>query len=179
MNESPQNTAPKSATPAGQLGQQPADQQATPNATQHSTRPEASTTPGATPSDTASTDANGEQSTLNSYAHQALAQGKKWLDSADLGQLTNQLPQSVRNLGSKLVGGVRSLSTTQKVVGGAALAVGLGWLATRGGRSASAADNEASDNYREKFDGQPFSGKGKPRYASSADQPANGRSGKY
>ena len=178
MNQTPQNTpqndTAKPAASAAQTGQQPAA-----NAPQGSTRPVAPATPGAAPLGAASTDANTEQSTLSSYAHQALAQGKKWLDSADLGQLTNQLPQSVRNLGSKLVGGVRSLSTTQKVVGGAALAVGLGWLATRGGRSASAADAEASDSYREKFDGQPFSGKGKPRYASSADQPANGRSGKY
>ncbi len=108
-----------------------------------------------------------------------MAQGKKWLETANVGALASELPQSVRTLGTKLANGVRGLSTTQKIVGGAVLAAGLGWLATRSSRNARTADAEAADHYREKFDGQPFSGKGKPRYAASAVQPNHGRSGRY
>jgi hypothetical protein len=50
----------------------------------------------------------------------------------------NQLPNSLKemgtkakDLGSKAMGQVNSLSTTQKVVGGALLVSGLSWLALR------------------------------------------------
>ena len=61
----------------------------------------------------------------------ALRDGKKWVE--DLGVLNsmNQLPQTLKNLGNRAVVRVSDLSTTQKVVGGTLLAVGLGWLATR------------------------------------------------
>ena len=127
--------------------------------------------------------ADNSQPATAGFVDQAVAQGKKWLETANVGALASELPQSVRTsvrtLGSKLADGVRGLSTTQKIVGGAALAVGLGWLATRNGRNARAADAEAADHYREKFDGQPFSGKGKPRYAASAVQPDHGRGSRY
>lgn len=123
--------------------------------------------------------ADNSQPATASFVDQAVAQGKKWLETANVGALASELPQSVRTLGSKLADGVRGLSKTQKIVGGAALAVGLGWLATRNGRNARAADAEAADHYREKFDGQPFSGKGKPRYAASAVQPDHGRGSRY
>ena len=123
--------------------------------------------------------AHNPQPAAGSFADQAVAQGKKWLETANIGALTSELPQSVRTLGSKLADGIRGLSTTQKVLGGAALAAGLGWLASRGGRNARIADAEAADQYREKFDGQPFSSKGKPRYAAGAVQPNYGRSSRY
>ena len=123
--------------------------------------------------------AHNPQPNAGSFTDQAVAQGKKWLETANIGALASELPQSMRTLGSKLADGIRGLSTTQKIVGGAALAAGLGWLASRGGRNARIADAEAADQYREKFDGQPFSSKGKPRYAASAVQPNYGRSSRY
>lgn len=54
----------------------------------------------------------------------------------------NQLPNSLKemstkakDLGSKAMGQVNGLSTTQKVVGGALLVSGLSWLALRGKNS--------------------------------------------
>ena len=71
----------------------------------------------------------------------ALQSGKKWIK--DLGVLNNvnQLPQTLKNLGNRAVARVSDLSTTQKVVGGTLLAVGLGWLATRKGKDKPAGSN--------------------------------------
>lgn len=190
MNDTPQNPAPKpapkpaakpTAKPTAKLAAKASKQAAGPLAADRATppvrQPDIAAPSGVAPTGTPAAAAG--QPLLDGYAGDATAQGKKWLESADLGQLTTQLPQALRRLGSKLAAGVRGLSTAQKVVGGAALAVGLGWLATRRRRPAPAAIAEASNSYREKFDGRPFGGRGKPRYASSADQPAYGRSGKY
>jgi hypothetical protein len=43
----------------------------------------------------------------------------------------NNLPQPVKQFGNNVAKGVGSLSTTQKVVGGAVLAAGLYWLNSR------------------------------------------------
>ncbi|RYU83705.1 hypothetical protein [Hymenobacter persicinus] len=48
-----------------------------------------------------------------------------WLDG------TNQLPQSVKDLGTKATDQFNKLSNTQKIVGGALLVSGLSWLALR------------------------------------------------
>lgn len=65
----------------------------------------------------------------------ALQSGKKWIEDSGILNSVNQLPQSLKDLGSRAATRVNDLSTTQKVVGGALLAVGLGWLATRGGKA--------------------------------------------
>ena len=71
----------------------------------------------------------------------ALQNGKKWVK--DLGVLNNvnQLPQTLKTFGNRAVARVSDLSTTQKVVGGTLLAVGLGWLATRKGKDKPADSN--------------------------------------
>lgn len=43
----------------------------------------------------------------------------------------NQLPQPVKDMGSNVMNKVNNLSTTQKIVGGVALAAGLVWLNSR------------------------------------------------
>lgn len=63
-----------------------------------------------------------------------LQSGKKWIEDSGILNIANQLPQTLKDLGSRAATRVSDLSTTQKVVGGALLAVGLGWLATRGGK---------------------------------------------
>ena len=65
----------------------------------------------------------------------ALSSGKKWIEDSGVLDNVNQLPQTLKNFGNRAVARVSDLSTTQKVVGGALLAVGLGWLATRKGKS--------------------------------------------
>ena len=65
----------------------------------------------------------------------AVQGGKKWIEDSGLLSSTKQLPQTLKDLGNRAVARVNDLSTTQKVVGGTLLAVGLGWLATRKGKS--------------------------------------------
>ena len=76
----------------------------------------------------------------------ALNSGKKWIEDSGVLNSVNQLPQSIKDLGNRALDRVNGLSTTQKVVGGAILAAGLGWLATRKGKS-SAADSSDSSAY--------------------------------
>lgn len=64
----------------------------------------------------------------------ALQGGKKWIENSGMLNSVNQLPQALKDLGNRTVTRVGDLSTTQKVVGGALLAVGLGWLVTRKGK---------------------------------------------
>ncbi|MGY3088461.1 hypothetical protein ACVWYF_001494 [Hymenobacter sp. UYAg731] len=65
----------------------------------------------------------------------ALNSGKKWIEDSGVLDSVNQLPQSIKDLGNRALDKVNDLSTTQKVVGGAILAGGIAWLATRKGKS--------------------------------------------
>ena len=67
----------------------------------------------------------------------ALNSGKQWIEDSGVLNSVNQLPQSIKDLGSRALNKVNGLTTTQKVVGGAILAAGIGWLATRKGKSES------------------------------------------
>lgn len=71
----------------------------------------------------------------------ALNSGKQWIEDSGVLNSVNQLPQSIKDLGSRALDKVNGLSTTQKVVGGAILAAGIGWLATRKGKSESSASS--------------------------------------
>ncbi len=76
----------------------------------------------------------------------ALSSGKQWIEDSGVLDSVNQLPQSLKDLGSRAVERVNRLSTTQKIVGGAILAAGLGWLATRKGKSSDDGSDESSDS---------------------------------
>lgn len=67
----------------------------------------------------------------NQMLNTALESGKKWIEDSGVLNSVNQLPQSVKEWGSRAVSRVGDLTTTQKLVGGALLAVGIGYLATR------------------------------------------------
>ena len=90
----------------------------------------------------------------------------------------NQLPQSLKDFGNRALDRVNSLSTTQKVVGGAILAAGIGWLATRKGKSSS---DSSSYNYGRQRDAGSY---GRRSYgyqapdASTSRRPAAGTSGR-
>jgi hypothetical protein len=82
--------------------------------------------------------ANSQEGTL---LDTALNSGKQWIEDSGVLNSVNQLPQSIKDLGSRALDKVNGLSTTQKVVGGAILAAGIGWLATRKGKSESSASS--------------------------------------
>ena len=80
----------------------------------------------------------------------ALNGGKKWIEDSGVLNSVNQLPQSLKDLGSRAVARVNGLSTTQKVVGGAILAAGLGWLATRKGKQSDDGSEDSSSYSRQR-----------------------------
>ena len=128
---------------------------ATPSASAADQKPTLQST-AATPNAQAQTTANagsdrqGEGQQTNAQEgtllETALNSGKKWMEDSGVLNSVNQLPQSIKDLGNRALDRVNGLSTTQKVVGGAILAAGLGWLATRKGKS-SAADSSDSSAY--------------------------------
>ncbi|MBO2008451.1 hypothetical protein [Hymenobacter negativus] len=77
----------------------------------------------------------------------ALNSGKQWIEDSGVLNSVNQLPQSIKDLGNRALDKVNGLSTTQKVVGGAILAAGIGWLATRKGKSSSSSSESSPYNY--------------------------------
>ncbi|HEX8425946.1 PA2169 family four-helix-bundle protein [Hymenobacter sp.] len=79
---------------------------------------------GATNQSTAS-DGNGSGNLLD--------QAKQLLNKGSMGDMLTQIqvPQSVKDAGTGALAKVNKLSTTQKVVGGALLAAGVGYLAVR------------------------------------------------
>ena len=109
----------------------------------------------------------------------ALNSGKKWVEDSGVLNGVNQLPESLKGLGNRAVDRINSLSTTQKVVGSAILAAGLGWLATRKGKSSSS-DSSAS-NYGRQRDAGSY---GRKSYgyqapdASTSRHPLEGTSGR-
>ncbi|MDO7873281.1 hypothetical protein Q5H93_00945 [Hymenobacter sp. ASUV-10] len=76
----------------------------------------------------------------------ALDSGKKWIGDAHLRETVDQTTQSVKDWSGRAAAKVGNLSTTQKVVGGAILAAGLGWLAYRKVKASDASSSESSDS---------------------------------
>lgn len=127
-----------------------------PDASQSASNPTAqdkSATPNAQSQTTANAGAErqgeGQQTNAESgtILDTALNSGKKWIEDSGMLDGMNQMPQSIKDLGNRAVAKVKDLTTTQKVVGGALLAVGLGWLATRKGKSSSSDSDSSSYNY--------------------------------
>ncbi|WP_022825355.1 hypothetical protein [Hymenobacter norwichensis] len=81
-------------------------------------------------------------------------QRKSWLNQDELLKNVNlnQLPQSVKDLGSKAVDQFNSLTTQQKVIGGALLVSGLSWLALRSKKSKASSDIYAPYNPKKSED---------------------------
>ncbi len=96
--------------------------------------------------------------------------GKKWIEDSGVLDSVNQLPQSLKDLGTRALDKVNGLSMTQKVVGGAILAGGIAWLATRKGKSES---SESSPyNYGRQRDAGSY---GRRRYGYQAPDASTGR----
>lgn len=112
--------------------------------------PDAQNPSGALNQSNANADSNrqgeGQQANDNddNPLNSALQGGKKWIENSGVLNGMNHLPQNIKNFSNRAVARVSDLSTTQKVVGGAILVVGLGWLATRKSKSS---DSSSSYNY--------------------------------
>ncbi|TGE17194.1 hypothetical protein [Hymenobacter elongatus] len=65
--------------------------------------------------------------------------GQSWMNISSWLDGSKEIPQSVKDFGTKALDQVNKLSTTQKVVGGALLLGGIGWLSTRSGANSSKA----------------------------------------
>ncbi|MCC3153414.1 hypothetical protein Q3A66_10525 [Hymenobacter sp. BT770] len=94
--------------------------------------------------------AQGEGQPGDKMLNSVLESGKKWIEDSGVLNSVNQLPQSVKEWGSRAATRVGDLTTTQKIVGGALLAVGLGYLATRKGKSGTSEsryDRQSSGSY--------------------------------
>ena len=70
-----------------------------------------------------------------------ISQAQQWLRQGNLNELVGKVPASLKTVGTSF----NKLSTTQKIVGGAALALGVGLLARRGaGRKAPQSGDAAT-----------------------------------
>lgn len=147
--------------------------------TAHPTAQSTAATPDAQLHTTANagTDRQGEGEQTNTPANAlldtALSSGKKWIEDSGVLDSVNQLPQSLKDLGARALGRVSGLSTTQKVVGGAILAAGLGWLATRKGKSSGSSDSSSSYNYGRQRDAGSY---GRKSYGYQAPDASTSRS---
>jgi len=104
----------------------------------------------------------------------ALNSGKKWIEDSGVLDKANQLPQSLKDLGNRAVARVSDLTTTQKVVGGALLAVGLGWLATRKGKDGNSPYNYGNSRSNDGSYGRRSYGYQAPDASSAARRPVAG-----
>ncbi len=84
--------------------------------------------------------------TTSGSANSFMSQAQQWLKQGNMSQLLGQVPSTLKNAGNQVTTSFNKLSTTQKVVGGAALLVGATMLARRnkngGSRAQSATLNE-------------------------------------
>lgn len=64
-----------------------------------------------------------------------LDQAQQWINQDSVNDLLNKVPQSVKGLGTNVANGYNKLSTTQKVVGGTLLALGIGYLVLNSNKS--------------------------------------------
>ena len=136
--------------------------------------------PSATPDAQDQTTANagadrqseGEQTNglADTLLNTAMNSDKQWIEDSGVLNSVNQLPQGLKDLGNRALDKVNSLSTTQKVVGGAILAAGIGWLATRKGKSSSD-DSSSPYNYGRQRD----AGYGRRSYGYQASDASTSR----
>lgn len=125
QNSSAANAANK---PASASATSPSASSTTPDATRSS---QPTTAANTTTTDKTSTDNRSEGISRVISGADKDAGRKSWLDQDQWSKSINELPQSLKDLGSKALDQVNSLTPTQKVVGGAILVSGLSWLALR------------------------------------------------
>ena len=65
-----------------------------------------------------------------------LDQAQQWLNQGSMNDLLSRVPETVKGLGTNVSNSYNKLSTTQKVVGGALLALGAGYLILNNNKAA-------------------------------------------
>jgi len=80
-----------------------------------------------------------------------LDQAQQWLNQGSMNDLLSQVPESIKGLGNNVSNSYNKLSTTQKVVGGALLALGVGYLIRSNSKTAenSQTSDEQTDTLHE------------------------------
>ena len=132
-------------TPASGAAASPRKTAATPSAQGSVPTPDAQHQPTANAGDNRQGEGQQTNAKEGTLLDTALNSGKKWIEDSGVLNNVNQLPQSLKDLGNRALDRVNGLSTTQKVVGGAILAGGIAWLATRKGKAESS--ESSSYNY--------------------------------
>ncbi|WP_324678705.1 PA2169 family four-helix-bundle protein [Hymenobacter sp. GOD-10R] len=91
-----------------------------------------------------------QQDTLHNSGS-VLDQAQQWLNQSSVTDLLDKVPQSVKGLGTNVSKSYSKLSTTQKVVGGTLLALGIGYLIRNNSKSAdkNTSSDEQTDNLHE------------------------------
>ncbi len=146
------------------------------NGTEHAT----ASTAGATSASASASSTDQQPAAEATLVDQVLEQGRQWINDSSLGQRLNDLPQAAIDLGNRAVDRVKNLTTTQKIVGGAILAAGLGWLATRG-RSAKS-DDRRDDTYAAAGGTRPgshYAGSAAGRWGNAGNDSRRGVAGRY
>lgn len=89
------------------------------------------------------TDSNNQNTQSGAGASTLVDQAKQLLNKGSVSDLLGQVPQPLKDAGSQVVSRFNKLTTTQKLLGGAALVLGVTYL-TRGskGKSAQASKNK-------------------------------------
>ena len=77
--------------------------------------------------------------TTSKSSNNLLNQAQQLLKQGNVSELLGKVPASLKNAGNSTVAGFNKLSTTQKVVGGALLALGAGYLTTRNRKASGVA----------------------------------------
>jgi uncharacterized protein (TIGR02284 family) len=81
--------------------------------------------------------------TGTSRSRRLLGQAQQWFRQGNVSKTLSQVPTALRSAGTKTATQFNNLSTTQKVVGGAALALGIGLLARRSQSTRTKGDTQA------------------------------------
>ena len=102
----------------------------------------------------------------NKMLDTAIEAGKKWIQDSGVLRNAGQLPEAAKEWGTKALGRVSGLSTTQKVFGGAMLLAGVAYLSSRGkGKSPSSSAEEDTDHRSGRRSGSDYKQGGWAGYA--------------
>ncbi|MBO2012509.1 ferritin-like domain-containing protein [Hymenobacter negativus] len=98
---------------------------------------------------TASTPGARTAETSHSNAANVLDKAQQWVKESNVGELLDQVPSSLKNVGTKGAKSFKKLSTTQKIVGGAALALGVGLLIRSSSKGSNKSDSQTATTVQE------------------------------
>ncbi|GAB3309904.1 ferritin-like domain-containing protein [Hymenobacter tenuis] len=83
--------------------------------------------------------------TSSSNSNDSLSdQAQQWLSQSSVSDLLSGLSPALKNVGTQATAQFNKLSTTQKIVGGALLVLGVGYFSTRGKASATSSDGQVN-----------------------------------